>query len=273
MIGKTTGYTGWSRDDAHRRSCKKTDVFPSVWPENGGVLPWRLTRNERIMLDVRTGNITWAHYIEPLYYDGASFWESPSRMWKSRRKYRLLLFVLPVVMRDVVPQLRESIILLASSLRRLDGQVNSYERAKHLGILPGSRALGHAEIDSINDDLVRALVLLEGSVPVSYLIPSMHHLVHYGEYAKSHGILRMYWMMAFERCVHVCHCVHCPIYFYHCIHHLLYVDTTSTSRTWSKTCTGPKLTSVLILEWMLRVNTMDLCLVFQFLGTTITPAF
>ena len=130
--------------------------------------------------------------------DGASFWEAPSRMWKSRRKYRLLLFVLPVVMRDVVPQLRESIILLASSLRRLDGQVHSYERAKHLGILPGSRALGHAEIDSINDDLIRALVLfLEGSVPViMYLIPSIHHLVHYGEYVKSHGVLRIYLMMA-----------------------------------------------------------------------------
>ena len=153
------------------------------------------------MLDARTDNKTWAHYLEPLYYDGASFWQKPSRMWKSRRKYRLLLFVLPVLIRDVVPQLREAINLLASSLRRLDGQVHSYERAILLGILPGSRALGHAEIDSINDDLIRALVLLEGSVPVSYLIPSMHHLVHYGEYTKTHGILRTFWMMAFERYV------------------------------------------------------------------------
>ena len=153
------------------------------------------------MLDARTGNIAWPHYIEPLFYEGASFWQKPSRMWKSRRKYRLLLFILPVLLRDVVPRLRNAIVLLVSALRRLDGQVYSYERAKSLNILPGSRAIKHVEIKAMTDDLIRALVLLEGCVPVSYLIPSMHHLVHYGEYAKSHGILRMYWMMAFERCV------------------------------------------------------------------------
>ena len=123
-------------------------------------------------------------------------------MWKSRRKYRLLLlFVLPVLLRDVVPRLRTAIILLASALRRLDGQVKSYETAKSLGILPGSRAVNHEEIDEIGKDLIRALVLLEGCVPVGNLIPSTHHLVHYGEYTKTHGILRIYWMMAFERYV------------------------------------------------------------------------
>ena len=155
------------------------------------------------MLDTRTDNIAWAHYIEPLYYEGASFWEKPSRMWKSRRKYRLLLlFVLPVLIRDVVPRLREAIVLLASALKRLDGQVFSYERAKSLGILPGSRGLKHAEVQSITNDLIRSLCLLEGCVPVTYLISIMHHFCHYGEYAKTHGILRTYWMMAFERYVH-----------------------------------------------------------------------
>lgn len=209
LVGKTSTYTGWSRDDSHRRHCKSLDVFPSTWPENGGVLPWRLTAAERNLLDTRTDNITWAHYIEPLYYEGASFWKKPSRMWKSRRKYRLLLFVLPVLLRDVVPRLRTAIVLLASALRRLDGQVYSYDMAKSLGILPGSRAINHAEIDGINQDLIRALVLLEGCVPATYLIPSMHHLAHYGEYTKTHGILRIYWMMAFER--YVCHCLTCHI--------------------------------------------------------------
>ena len=203
MIGKRSGYDGWARDDSHRRHCEIFDVFPSTWPENAGTLPWRLTADQLKMLDARTGNITWAHYIEPLYYQGASFWKKPSRMWKSRRKYRLLLFVLPVLLRDVVPRLCTAIVLLASALRRLDGQVKSYEMAKSLGILPGSRAINHTEIDAIGKDLIRALVLLEGCVHVTYLIPSMHHLVHYGEYAKTHGILRIYWMMAFER--YVCH--------------------------------------------------------------------
>ena len=202
LIGKTTTYTSWSRDPSHRRHAKTFDVFPTTWPENAGVLPWRLTTDERKMLDERTGNITWAHYVEPLYYHGASFWEKPSRMWKSRRKYRLLLFILPVLLRDQVPRVRTAVLLLASALRRLDGQVHSYEMAKSLGILPGSRSIKHAEVDSIGQDLLRSLVLLEGSFPVTYLIPSMHHFVHYAEYTKTHGILRHYWMMAFERYEH-----------------------------------------------------------------------
>ena len=198
LIGKTTNYA-WTRDAKHRLHAKKLDVFPSIWPDVAGELPWRLTKEQRILLDRRTSNIAWPHYVEPLYYRGASFWKKPSRMWKSRRKYRLLLFVLPVLLRDQVPKLLSAFLLLTSALRRLDGQVYSYEAAVSLGILPGSRALNHAEVDSIGKDLVLALVLLEGCTPITNLIPSMHHMVHYGEYAKTHGILRFYWMMAFER--------------------------------------------------------------------------
>lgn len=205
LIGKTggsdDGYSGWSKDVSHRKQSQKLGVFESVWEENDGPLPWRLTKEERIMLDKRTASIVWPHYIEPLHYRGASFWKKPSRMWKSRRKYRLLLFFLPVLLRDQVPRLRKAVVLLASALRRLDGQVYSYERAKEIGILPGSRALKDDIIDSIHRDLVIALVLLEGSAPVGNLIPSTHHIVHYALYARTHGILRSYWMMAFERSV------------------------------------------------------------------------
>jgi len=162
-------------------------------------LPWRLTKAQRKLLDDRTLNTAWPHYIEPLPYRGASFWEKPSRMWKCRRKYRLFLFFLPVLLRDQVPRLRKAIVLMAWALRRLDGQVNSYARALKLGILPGQHALRRTIIDEIGRDLTRALVLLEGCVPIGYLIPSIHHLSHYVMYAKTHGILRWFWMMAFER--------------------------------------------------------------------------
>ena len=159
------------------------------------------------MLDVRTGNIVWPHYVEPLYYRGFSFWKKPSRMWKSRRKYRLLLYFLPVLLRDQVPRLRKAILLLTSALRRLDGQVHSYEQTKANGILPGSRAIKHEDIDSIHRDLVISLALLEGCFPIGHLIPSTHHFVHYAEYTKTHGILRSFWMMAFERSVRSLTCV------------------------------------------------------------------
>lgn len=198
MIGKTTNYA-WSKDESHRRHAKTCNVFPEIWPENGGALPWRLSPADRKILEKRTHNISWSHYVEPLYYRDASFWSKPSRMWKSRRKYRLLLFILPVLLRDKLPRLRTALLLFTTSLRKLDGQVHSYETAKKMGILPGSRSLKHADVDSIVEDLIVALVLLEGCVPIGHLIPSMHHFVHYGEHAKTHGILRIYWMMAFER--------------------------------------------------------------------------
>ena len=198
LIGKTTNYA-WNRDSSHRVHAKKLDVFPDIWPGVDGALPWRLTREQRLLLDRRTGNIVWPHYVEPLYYRGASFWRKPSRMWKSRRKYRLFLYILPVLLRDQLPKLREAFLLLASVLRRLDGQVCSFEEAKSLSILPGSRVLCSAEIDAIGKDLVRALVLFEGCVPITYLIPSTHHLVHYAAYMKTHDILRVFWMMSFER--------------------------------------------------------------------------
>ena len=164
-------------------------------------MPWRLTRDERKILEKRTRNISWSHYVEPMYYRGASFWSKPSRMWKSHRKYRLFLFILPVLLRDKLPRLRVALLLLISDLRKLDGQVHSYQTVtRKMGILPGSRSLKHADVDSISDDLIRALVLLEGCVPIGHLIPVLHHVVHYGQYAKSHGMLRIYWMMAFERC-------------------------------------------------------------------------
>ena len=201
LIGKTSvGYTGWSKDSAHRKQSKKFGLWPDIWPEAGGVPHWRLSKDQREKLDERTRRIMWPHYVEPLSYRGASFWEKPSRMWKSRRKYRLFLYFLPVLLRDQVPKVRGALLLLAWSLRRLEGQVYSYDAAtKIMCILPGSTALDPSLIDEIHRDLVCALSLLEGCLPVSYLIPSMHHIVHYAEYAKTHGILRSYWMMAFER--------------------------------------------------------------------------
>ena len=98
-----------------------------------------------------------------------------------------------------MPRLREALLLLTWSLRRLEGQVISFEKAKSIGVLPGSHALNKSELDQIHQDLIRAFVLLEGCLPIVYLIPTMHHLVHYVEYTKTHGILRSYWMMAFER--------------------------------------------------------------------------
>ena len=195
------GYSSWGqKDDTHRRQCKKLGVFRETWPENGGALPWRLTKAARELLHGRMMNILWPHYLEPLAYRGCSFWQKPGHMWKARRKYRLLFFVLPTQLRDQVPRLRDALLLFTWSIRRLMGSVHSYDVAtKVLGILPGSPVVIKAVIPSIQRDLAVAMALLEGCGPIDHIKPCFHHFEHYAEFTITHAILLILWMMAFER--------------------------------------------------------------------------
>ena len=229
LVGKSSEgfYSGWAKDVTHRAQSEKLGVFEDIWPDAGGDLPWRLTKEQQQLLDLRMQRVMWPHYIEPLEYKNASFWVKPSRMWKARRKFRLLFYVLPTMLRDQVtidfflcfatphltpphiiisphinqvPAVREAITLFAWAMRRLDGQVFCFDVAHHkLGVLPGSPVLVRAAIKFAHKDLVRSLALLEGCLPLSHLKPAMHHFVHYAEYVLTHGNLRFYWMMCFER--------------------------------------------------------------------------
>ena len=82
------------------------------------------------------------------------------------------------------------------------GQVFCFESAVNvLNILPGSRGVIISTLDSVRRDLVKAIALLEGALPVSHLKPSFHHFVHYADTATLFGNPVILWMMAFERCV------------------------------------------------------------------------
>ena len=200
-VGKVSncGYQKWNNDAKHREHCKRLNIFLPTWPENDGPLPWRLTADARKLLHARMMKTLWPHYMEPLAYRGSSFWEKPGHMWKARRKYRLLFFILPTQLRDHVASLRDALILFAWSIRRLIGSVHSYETAVKMGILPGSSVVAKALITAIHRDLVKALALFEGCGPIDHLKPFFHHYEHYAEFTATHGILILLWMMAFER--------------------------------------------------------------------------
>ena len=114
---------------------------------------------------------------------------------------RLLYCILPAQIRDQVPSLRKALYKFVWAMRRLIGQVYSWNRAKAMGILPGSRGVDKTKLQQIHSDLVMGLCLLEGCLPISFLNPALHHFVHYAQYARTHGLLRTLWMMGFERCV------------------------------------------------------------------------
>ena len=126
-------------------------------------------------------------------------WSKPNRMWKSRRKFRLLYFMLLTQLRDKVAAVHRSLLYFVWALRQLDGQVHSYDHARRLGILPGSRSVRKDGLDSIHRLLLLGIVLIAGALPISHLNPGLKHFVHYAEFTGTHGLLRILWMMAFER--------------------------------------------------------------------------
>jgi len=82
------------------------------------------------------------------------------------------------------------------------GQVFCFESAvNEHNILPGSRGVIISTLDSVRRDLIKAIALLEGALPIAQLKPSFHHFVHYADTAKLFGNPMILWMMAFERCV------------------------------------------------------------------------
>ena len=103
--------------------------------------------------------------------------------------------------------MRTALYVFVWAMRRLSGQVYSYNRANDLGILPGSRCIAKRNIKGIHKDVVRGVSLLEGCTPISHLNNALHHFVHYGQFTLFLGILLWYWMMSFERYVCICYYV------------------------------------------------------------------
>lgn len=81
--GVDGGYKDWSKDVKHRRECEQIGVFGTAV---ASIFPWRVTKDQLKELDARMSRIVWPHYMDRLYYDNASFWVKPGRIWKTRRK-------------------------------------------------------------------------------------------------------------------------------------------------------------------------------------------
>ena len=79
------------------------------------------------------------------------------------------------------------------------GQVHSWNMCNRLRVSPGSFCVDKGYVRACHVGIIRALVMLEGVLPASQLNPGMHHFVHYAQYTLTHGSLRLFWMMGFER--------------------------------------------------------------------------
>ena len=145
------------------------------------------------------GTLIWPQYIEKLYYNGASFWSKPDRMWKARRKIRLLYYILPTQLRDQLPAVRFALNTFVWAMRRLLGQVHSFDEAVRMKILPGSRSVDKRSTPLFQRQVVLGLILLTGCYPLGHINPGAHHFCHVGKFTFTHSILTNLWMMGFER--------------------------------------------------------------------------
>ena len=102
-------------------------------------------------------------------------------------------------LRGHVPAVHNALEMFVWAMRRLEGQVFSFDAANYVGILPGSRAVKKSDLDRIHRDLILALILFEGCLPVGDLNPGAGHFKHYAELTKLLGPLIILWMMCFER--------------------------------------------------------------------------
>jgi hypothetical protein len=120
------------------------------------------------------------------------------RCWKCVHLAYIVLVLLPTLLRDFVPAVHRALLAFVYALRRLLGQVVSVAEANRLGVMPGSRVLDKVLLVTVRKDLVRGLVMLEGSFPCSSINPAAHHFVHYGEQTSLVGSLRALSMHCFE---------------------------------------------------------------------------
>lgn len=199
LVGKGNNgmYKNWSKDQAHRQDCFIFEVFAN-WHE-GSLPPWRLSQEAVRILDMRVRRMWWPHYMDILSKDGHSFWTHSDRIYKCANKFYVLMVLLPTCLHGFVPAVHKAILLICNALRHLDGQVFSAAESARRGVLPGSHTIPKQSILYWGKQLVRGLVLLEGSFPVSLLNPNMHHLVHYAQQTALAGLLRWVAMWSFER--------------------------------------------------------------------------
>ena len=192
LVGKGSHgmYKPWNYDGRHRAECRILGRFPEVADSATHPLPWRLTREQVSIVDKRVRDMWWPHHTHRLCKRGASFFVKSNRCWKARDKMTIFMVLLPTVLRGFVPAVHQALLQLVFALRRLEGQVVSSDEAKRLRVVPGSCLVEKDVLPELHQELVRGLVLLEGSLPAHSLNPALHHLVHYASQTAKLGSLR-----------------------------------------------------------------------------------
>lgn len=161
-------------------------------------LPWRLTRMAQDVVNRRVANVIYPHYT-PVCSLGKDSFIKRTGCWRAASKLIALLVILVPALRGYVPKFRTGLRSLIHGLRILEGQSLSVLQSIALNLQEGSKALEKAAIVRAKALIIEGLSMIQGSCPICILRPCLHCLCHYAEGTALHGILKLLWMMTFER--------------------------------------------------------------------------
>ena len=98
-----------------------------------------------------------------------------------------------------MPAVHLGLLTLIYGLRQLEGQCYSEVIAQRLGVTPGLCVVDRTNLTRVHKQIVRGLVMLEGSLPPCHLNPLLHRFVHYAFQTARLGNLFLLSMFPFER--------------------------------------------------------------------------
>lgn len=128
-----------------------------------GALPWRLTKEAIKVIDARIENIVYPHGPAGCSKDGAGFMKNLNRARRISQKLLGLLTILPTVLRDYVPEVREGIRKFVLGMKLLEGRCVNAMEAMELGVPADSRPLLKEDIKKAELLIIEGLSMLEGA--------------------------------------------------------------------------------------------------------------
>ena len=159
-------------------------------------LPWRLSKRAKTIVNARVVGISYPHHTPTCSTDKNSFIFKEG-CWRTAEKIQALMVILVPALRGFVAPVRTALRSLVLGLRLLEGQTFSVNDQVRLCLDRGFKGLEKTTINRAKTLILEGLSMLEGCLPLRKLVPALHCLVHYAEGTEMHGILKLFWMMAF----------------------------------------------------------------------------
>ena len=179
-----------------RDAAARGEQVPVIGASNP--LPWRLSERAKTIVNERVVGISYPHHT-PTCSAGEQSFVFNEGCWRTAEKIQALLVVLVPCLRGFVAPVRTALRSIVLGLRILEGQTFSLNEQVRLRLDRGFKALRKESIGRAKTLIIEGLSMLEGCCPVRKLVPALHCLVHYADGTEMHGILKMFWMMSFER--------------------------------------------------------------------------